>query len=281
MKPSLGIIMLLWNCLFSFEEVPSKMSIQSVIGGGAINVGGGGPFKPRQLQTHHGFFTKCSNGSFNSSLPSILWPLSVRLPCRMSWAQFTHIYMCLVTLLFFSTQWQEVVQISAGPLKKKKKEGVGRGGVSEQSWVVVVEGVGGGGCDELHSKLNVHCEQQDWRDTSGVLRGGGRFWRRARGERNKRMMLALRAFVLLVLSWTCQGGSTDLPCCFLYTHTPHTSPFEKTADPHPVAENSGEWRRSGDVAFLSCAVNTSVRCEVALEVTALIISRVWGFRTEF
>lgn len=70
--------------------------------------------------------------------------------------------MCVVTLLFFSTQWQEVVQISAGPLKKKKRVwGVG-GVVSEQSWVVVVvEGVGGGGCDELHFKLNVDCEQQD------------------------------------------------------------------------------------------------------------------------
>lgn len=72
--------------------------------------------------------------------------------------------MCVVTLLFFSTQWQEVVQISAGPLKKKKRGcGEGWGGVSEQSLVVVVllEGVGGGGCDELHSKLNVHCEQRD------------------------------------------------------------------------------------------------------------------------
>lgn len=75
--------------------------------------------------------------------------------------------MCVVTLLFFSTQWQEVVQISAGPLKKKKRVWEEwKGWVSEQSWVVVVvvavvEGVGGGGCDELHSKLNVHCEQQD------------------------------------------------------------------------------------------------------------------------
>lgn len=47
---------------------------------------------------------------------------------------------------------------------EKEKEGVGgwKEWVSEQSWVVVVvEGVGGGGCDELHSKLSVHCEQQD------------------------------------------------------------------------------------------------------------------------
>lgn len=43
----------------------------------------------------------------------------------------------------------------------------------------------------------------------------------------------------------------------VHTHT-HTPTFEKTADPHHVAENSGEWRRSGDVAILSCAINISI-----------------------
>ncbi|KAK5862082.1 hypothetical protein PBY51_017513 [Eleginops maclovinus] len=53
-------------------------------------------------------------------------------------------------------KWQEVVQISAGPLKKRRVNKVG--------WVVVLEGVGGGGCDgneQLYSELTVGCEQQD------------------------------------------------------------------------------------------------------------------------
>ena len=49
----------------------------------------------------------------------------------------------VINLLFFSTQWQEVVQISAGPLKKRRVNKVG--------WVVVLEGVGGGGGDAMSS----------------------------------------------------------------------------------------------------------------------------------
>lgn len=59
----------------------------------------------------------------------------------------------VIALLFFSTQWQEVVQISAGPLKKERVNKVG--------WVVVLEGVGGDGIGPLRSELAVHCEQQD------------------------------------------------------------------------------------------------------------------------
>lgn len=49
-------------------------------------------------------------------------------------------------------QWQEVVRISAGPLKKERVNKVG--------WVVVLEGVGSGGSDgtrQLHSELAVYC----------------------------------------------------------------------------------------------------------------------------
>lgn len=48
----------------------------------------------------------------------------------------------VIALLFFSTQWQEVVQISAGPLKKKER-------VNKVGWVVVTEGVGGSGDDGI------------------------------------------------------------------------------------------------------------------------------------
>lgn len=84
MKSFPGIIMLLWNSLFCFERVTTKKSLQSVTGGRVINVGG--PFKPRQLPTHRGFFPNCSNGSFNSSLPS---PTAASF-CRMSCTVHTH-----------------------------------------------------------------------------------------------------------------------------------------------------------------------------------------------
>ncbi len=70
---------------------------------------------------------------------------------------YTHAH-AVITLLFFSnTVAGSCPDIRRASEKKKER-------VSEVGWVVVLEGVGGGGGDgngKLHSELTVHREQQD------------------------------------------------------------------------------------------------------------------------
>lgn len=75
---------------------------------------------------------------------------------------------------------------------------------------MVVEGVAGGGCNELHSKLKLRIvssrtEESFEEEKEGFRPQLGRSGR----EPNKLKMWLLRTVLLLVLSWTCQGGATN------------------------------------------------------------------------
>lgn len=123
-------------------------------------------------------------------------------------ALFLSSYHAAVHSPFFSTQWQEVVQISAGLLKKRARE---------KSWVVVVllllDGVAGGGCNERYSKITL-LTVSSWTEESFQEEKEGFRPQLGRSgtEGNKLKMSSLRMVLLLILGWTCQGWTAH--CVF-------------------------------------------------------------------
>lgn len=152
------------------------------------------------------------NGSFKSSPPSTLWPFSVQLPRS---TVHTHIHV--------RGHPPILLQTVAGSRPDIRRTSEKR--ASEQSWVVVVvvqevvvvvEGVAGGGCNELHSKLKLRIASSRTEESFEEEKEGFRPQLGKSGrEPNKLKMWLLRTVLLLVLSWTCQGGATNTLSVFL------------------------------------------------------------------
>lgn len=161
-------------------------------------------FKPRQLRHTPGLFATAPLKE--SSPPSTLWPFSVQLPRS---TVHTHIHVRGHPPILLKT-----VAGSRPDIRRTSEKRA-----SEQSWVVVavevveVEGVAGGACNELHSKLKLRIvssrtEESFEEEKEGLRPQLGKSGR----ERNKLKMSLLRTVLLLVLSWTCQGGATNTLC---------------------------------------------------------------------